>query len=398
MHNAGNAAETAASAEVRSVLLELLGDVDVLAERFLAQLLQVVPYSDGAVAREVLLRDAVATCERVLRRLVGLPVPERLVEVSRDLGRHRAGLDVPLAAVTTGTRLHFRVVWEELAERLPPHALAGAVTLPVQLWQAVEEHSADVQVGYHEAAAALAYERERDRRRLLAAFLASDGEDPDLLAGAAAVLGAGRGDDVFVAVVPTAARGRLAPLLQRPGALRLLDHHAGTLVVGHRPRGAWPTEGPGLPVVPAPLSAVPCGLGPLARGLARVPRAVRLAEHVAAALPAEAAGPARLAHVALDVAAARLGALGEDVAHEVLGELLALAPPERERLLEVVEAFAATGSVAAAAARTYCHRNTVLNRLRRVGECTGLDVTVPRQAAALLLALAVHRRSGPAPG
>ena len=398
VHNTGNAAETAASAAVRSLLLELLADVDRLAERFLSQLVQLVPYSDGAVPREVLLRDAVNTYERVLRRLVDLPVPERLVQLSRDVGRDRAALDVPLSAVTTGTRLHFRVVWEELAERLPAQALAGAVTLPVQLWQAVEEHSGDVQVGYHEAATALAYERERDRRRILAAFLASDGEDPDLLAGAAAVLGAGRSDDVFVALVPLRARGALDPLLRHPGALRPVEHRSGTLVVGHRPRGAWPLEGPGLPTVPAPLLAVPCGVGPLARGLARVPRAVRVAEQVAAALPPGAGGPARLAQVALDVAVTQLGAVGEDVAREVLGELLLLAPPERERLLEALDAFAATGSVAATAARTYCHRNTVLNRLRRVGECTGLDVTVPQQAAVLLLAVAAWRRGSPAQG
>ena len=92
------------------------------------------------------------------------------------MGRDRARIDVPLAAVTTGTRLHFRVVWEELADRLTPEGLAAAVTLPVQLWQAVEEHSNDVQIGYHEAAAALAYARDRDRRRVVEAFLDSDGE------------------------------------------------------------------------------------------------------------------------------------------------------------------------------------------------------------------------------
>ncbi|NAZ77159.1 hypothetical protein GTQ99_17270 [Kineococcus sp. T13] len=390
MHSVGNAAETAA---VRSVLLELLGDVDAIAERFVVALTQVVPYSDGAVERARLLADGVNTYERVLRRLVGMPVPERFVDLSRGLGRHRAQLDVPLAAVTTGTRLHFRIVWEELAERLPPDALVAMVTLPVQLWQAVEEHSTDVQIGYHEAATALAFERDRDRRRAVEAFLDSDGEDGDLLARAAGVLGAGTGDDVFVAFVPGRARNALTAPAARAAGAHLHEWRGGTVVLAHRPRGTWPVDAgaSGRPVVPAVLRVVPCGVGPLAHGLSRVPRALRVAQQVAGALPASATAPARLAGTAVAVAASALGGLRGDLARDVLHELLVLAPPERDRLLETVDAYAETGSVAAAAERTFCHRNTVLNRLRRVAECTGLDVTVPAQSSVLLLALTAWR-------
>ena len=308
VHNGRNLAETAT---VRSVLLELLADVDRLADRFVVQLRQVVPYSDGAVPHAQLVEDGVNTYERVLRRLVDLPVPERLVELSRDVGRHRAGIDVPLSAVTTGTRLHFRVVWEELAERLAPEALVSAVSLPVQLWQAVEEHSSDVQIGYHEAAAVLAHERDRDRRRVVEAFLESDGEDEELLARAAAVLGADPGYDVFVAVVPPRARAAVVGPARRSGSATVHEWRGVTVFLAHRPRGAWPSdpEGPGRPAVPAALADVPCGVGPLARGLARVPRAVRVAEHVAGALPPAATGPVRLARAAVDVAATQLGGL-----------------------------------------------------------------------------------------
>ncbi|MGI4894935.1 MAG: helix-turn-helix domain-containing protein [Janthinobacterium lividum] len=413
MHKAGNVAETAA---VRSVLLELLGDVDRLAEGFLDQLVQIVPYSDGAVSRPQLLSDGISTYERVLRRLVDLPVPDRFVELSRDIGRSRAVLEVPLTAVTTGTRLHFRIVWEELAQRLTPEALAGAVTLPVQLWQAVEEHSADVQIGFHESATSLSYERDRDRRRIVEAFLDSDGEDDELLARAAAVLGAGRGDDLFVAFVPVQGREAVAAVVHRPGGLRVYEWHGGSVVLAHRARGTWPVEsrlvesrsvgsgsgsvelGPvasgvaGRHVVPPALMSVPCGVGPLARGLVRVPRAVRVAEQVAATLGVSARAPVRLADAALAVAATGLGGLREDVARDVLHELLVLSPPERDRLLETVDVFAATGSIAATAERSFCHRNTVLNRLRRIKECTGLDLMVPDQAAAFLLARAAWRQ------
>ncbi|NIZ93462.1 hypothetical protein, partial [Kineococcus rubinsiae] len=280
MHNARNVAETAA---LRSVLLELLGEVDALSATFVGQLLQVVPYSDGAVDTDRLQADGVGTYDRVLRRLADLPVPERLVELSREVGRHRAALDVPLGALTTGTRLHFRVLWEVLADRLSPAELAAAVTLPVQLWQAVEEHSLDVQVGYHEAATALAFERGRDRRRVVEAFLESDGEDDAVLARAASVLGFPRGDDVVVAVVPAGAQAALTAALRAdPGhGLQVHPWQGATVVLAVRRREARRGEEPaGRPPLPAVLRAVPCGVGPLAHGLARVPRSVRAAEQV----------------------------------------------------------------------------------------------------------------------
>ena len=71
----------------------------------------------------------------------------------------------------------------------------------------------------------------------------------------------------------------------------------------------------------------------------------------------------------------------------VLGGLSEAPDRERDRLLDTVRRYAASGAVSEVAAELYCHRNTVLNRLRRFTELTGRDVTVPTQAAAVLLAL-----------
>jgi DNA-binding PucR family transcriptional regulator len=81
-----------------------------------------------------------------------------------------------------------------------------------------------------------------------------------------------------------------------------------------------------------------------------------------------------------------------------LGGLDAVAPPERERLIAAVRRYAEDGSVTDTAASVFCHRNTVLNRLRRVAVLTGRDVTVPADAAILLLALACREISPPSRG
>ena len=55
--------------------------------------------------------------------------------------------------------------------------------------------------------------------------------------------------------------------------------------------------------------------------------------------------------------------------------------------METVRTYGSCGSVQQTAARLYCHRNTVVHRLRRFQELTGCSPTVPRQAALALLAL-----------
>ena len=78
-----------------------------------------------------------------------------------------------------------------------------------------------------------------------------------------------------------------------------------------------------------------------------------------------------------------------------LGRLLELPEEERSVLLETLAAFlGADGSPTRAADELYCHRNTVMHRLRRIEQVTGRSVADPR--ARLLWQLALlgteHRR------
>ena len=93
------------------------------------------------------------------------------------------------------------------------------------------------------------------------------------------------------------------------------------------------------------------------------------------------------------------------LAETVLAGLEPLTAHERERLLETVTAYCDSGSVAETTRRLYCHRNTVLNRLGRFTELTGLRPTRPAEAATVLFALRCARthpgwaaaQDGPAP-
>ncbi|QNN62387.1 helix-turn-helix domain-containing protein [Leucobacter denitrificans] len=48
--------------------------------------------------------------------------------------------------------------------------------------------------------------------------------------------------------------------------------------------------------------------------------------------------------------------------------------------------FLNTGSIAKTSSELFAHRNTVLNRLRRFGELTGIDLRVPAESARVVVA------------
>ena len=80
--------------------------------------------------------------------------------------------------------------------------------------------------------------------------------------------------------------------------------------------------------------------------------------------------------------------LARRLVHRVLGPVADLPGWESEVLLRTLRCYMETGgSVAAVARTTHCHRNTVMHRMRRVQDLTGLSAAHPDQAGELRLAL-----------
>ena len=79
-------------------------------------------------------------------------------------------------------------------------------------------------------------------------------------------------------------------------------------------------------------------------------------------------------------ALARLRRLGPD-GHPTVGTV-----PAYRSVEEAVRSYLRTGNIAETARELFCHRNTVTNRLRRFHELTGIDLTVPEQAARAVVA------------
>lgn len=366
-----------------------MDDIDELIDAFLAELAEIPPYRDELIPLAEVRGDAADSFEMLLRLIAGSPLTGRLGSVSESIGRRRAQAGVPLDVLLRAVRLDFRILWAALIRHADPDDLHALLEGAVTVWEAVERHTVEVHVNYLDEAAVLAREREQERSRILAELLSSDGRDPRVRARTATAL----------EVEPNA---RFAVAAGRPAEQRALRRATDSLrangITAHLyVEGSWPVLIAQLPretrTVPAHwLRGVHCGLGPVAVGLATVPRSVRVGIEIARTLGNDGTGPLRLSQVWAGVAAERLSEPGEALADEVLAALDSASESERDRLIQTANSYFRSGSVAATAQELSCHRNTVLNRVRRLGDLTGDALSRPEHAALVLLALRVRAR------
>ncbi|KRV48213.1 hypothetical protein AQ490_25760 [Wenjunlia vitaminophila] len=141
-----------------------------------------------------------------------------------------------------------------------------------------------------------------------------------------------------------------------------------------------------LPTAPGRCTGVSLDVS----GLSELGTARRLAE-LAARTVTSREGAACLA----DELPAALLVVRPDLAGELsqrtLAPVLALEPSDRDLLLATLKAWLdADGASSRAATALYCHRNTVLNRLRRLERLTRRSLSVPRDLVELSLALQAH--------
>lgn len=370
-----------------NLLTQLRDDVDGVVDEFVSRVRVIPPYRRGAVPVDRLVTDARLTFEYLLRRIAGQPIPELLADIGPSIGRDRARRGVPLNDLLTAVRMDFRVLWSALREQVEPRLEPLLVEHVEDVWNAVEEYTNQIQLSYQVEAALLASERQGERTMLVAELLNSQNPDADDVLRVATALGIDTRAELLVAAA-AASNGRML----RRAADRL---SAGGRVVHVQSSGRYSVliarwdGGEGAPVRAA-LAGVPCGVGPLAHGLAQVPRSARLAREIVDALP-DAEGPKELADAWLPLAGSRLADTAAELVDSVLGGLAGAPAVEHARLLETVRCYAECGSVGEVATSLYCHRNTVLNRLRRFTELTGRDVTVPAESATILLALSCLR-------
>ncbi|WP_139982558.1 PucR family transcriptional regulator [Nocardioides litoris] len=311
-------------------------------------------------------------------------------DAARATGRRRAEQGMPLDHVLRSFRMGGRHVWEDLIEWGADLLDAGELRdIGTQLWEVVDVTSAEVASSYHAHERAVVRADEQQRAELWEGLLGGRARDPRFAHGAAMSLDLAVDGDLLVVAAAHLDRW-LADDQLAPHATAWVERTEG--VVGLVAlRDDDPAEA--LAALRGLVARVrtPIGVSSVAHGLVGVPEGLReatLALRAQGRRPGLAPFDDRVPE-ALLLSAPEMAALLVD---RWLRPVLALPGPEARALVDTLEAWvAAGGSTTATASAVHCHRNTVINRLRRITEVTGRAFTEARPPVELDLALRAHR-------
>ena len=365
-----------------AIAARILARVDDVLPRLAVAYKEVPEYAElpaGVLESEVIPTSR-AIVEAFLEPIVAgeEPDPGQLDEIPR-MGRRRLEMGVPLEPVLHVYRIASRGLWDELVSATQPGEEAALADLGGR-WMDFMDQAASIMAAAYLAASHESLRSLDERRRALV----------DALLNAA-----GPAEVAAVSI-------RFSTVLASTYAPVVVDGpHAGAridLVLQAAPEGTigGHREGRLLLLVPAPVADVAPMLGQAGPGT------------VLTWADAAAPGPALLGAVgdaetllhAARAAGLTQGAFGPD--DLLVEQLLAgnprvasalthkvrdsLAGRDHDGLItSTLRTFLATGSVPETAKVEVVHPNTVLYRLKRVRELTGLDPRVPADAALLVL-------------
>ncbi|MCY7396186.1 MAG: helix-turn-helix domain-containing protein [Nocardioides sp.] len=389
-------------AEGRAFLVEHRGTrVEVLADRLVDTIVRDVPgyRAAGLVPRADLWLSCLDNIRRVLDLLAETVEDGALshdpaspaLQAARATGRRRAEQGQPLDDVLRSFRMGGRMIWEDLLDQAGDRLGADDVrVMGTALWEVVDVTSSQVAVAYHAHERAVVRADEQLRAELWEGVLGGRAKDPAFAAQASRSLDLPvDGDFVVVDTLDAdvlAAATTLAPhasaWVRRArsvvGVVLLRDDDGRAAMAGLRVVAAGP------PVHPFGVSGVVHGLGEVDAG------------HRQAVLARESldgrGGVAAFEDRLPDVLLLSSPEISARLVQVWLGPLLALSESEVGPLLDTLRAWVvAGGSPSRTAELVPCHRNTVLNRLRRVSELTGRALSDQAPPLDLELALRAHR-------
>ncbi|MFJ4208985.1 PucR family transcriptional regulator [Paenarthrobacter sp. NPDC089675] len=390
MHNV----ETSGLSTRWSELVDQLdGRLDELARAFTTRVREIPEYGESQVTIQEITETARETFRRLIRGLkAGHPnSQDGLLDFASDLGSKRARAGIPPESLTSAVRLDFTILWAELLEIAKPEDAMLLASRVDQVWRVVDEFATRTHTSYLTERVRMAQEESSIQREFIARLFNQSTPSLETSAQVASALGINP-DSRFALVAASGEPGaQLRSAVTRLGAARpkLFLHESGGNTYVFWPLSTSRSSGTrARSAIPAALSTVPCGYVPEVLGLRALPAAARTAETLAALLRPRDAGPLSADSAWARLAQQNLQDAGLDLAAELEEALAECKGGERERLLETVRHYLTTGNVTLTSEQLFCHRNTILNRLNRFQELTGIDLAVPASAARLVVAWA----------
>ena len=314
--------------------------------------------------------------EMFLRLLSDAPLSDWLRTYPERIGTRRARQGIEIESLLEGVRTNFTVLWHALRDELEDEHPKLLVAKVDQLLALVERHVSRVQLAHSEETARIAKDTQYATDRTLMAFLSQEDPAQDATEAAAGALGDARPEEHWLAL---ALAPRSREVESESGWSHKVPWQNAMIMLS-----CSSTSAPALPDAiekgvlsrhPVPLHSVPR----IARAMLRLTGLLRPTDQ----------------EVFLDELLMRelhAGTIARMGGAELLigDDFRETRQVERDRLLQTFKAYYSCGSVGGTAAEQFCHRNTVVTRLRRIRELTGFDPYVPRDAAVLALAWGVE--------
>lgn len=374
--------------EWHNIVKEVHADVPALVDDFLAAFSEVGNYGESVVTDQELRLTAFEVLSMIMDVLAGASNETKLHRHAEELGRRRAQQGVPIASLVDAIQLDFNVIWARLrlAARSNPQALIEHVD---ELHGIVTKYNFYVRDAFRREQARAAQDMRLANVRYLERLYASESLGKIGLAEVSQVLG--------VAVDAPCTAVVFHPGTSIEARSQFEAHTSSGTTFGHTFRGMyavfWVMTGPESPLeIPKAITKLPGVRFQSLRGLAQVRSAVRSASQIF-----RSTGPLERLEESKDL----LWAVAGDALVDFVGSGVTELTAEIHRLrtsdpalIDTVTTYLGTGSIKETAAKMYCHRNTVINRLRQFSAATRQDITNPQDAALVLLSL---RRNGVPP-
>ncbi|MDJ0339713.1 helix-turn-helix domain-containing protein [Cryobacterium sp. PH31-O1] len=308
--------------------------------------------------------------------------------IATDVGVSRARAGIPIESLMTAIRLDFSILWGELTAIAKDGDAGLLVRHADRVWNIVDSYASQTQSTYMAERQRMQSEASSVRQGYVAALFGETSPPAEMLSQIAGELDIDQAGAFCVAMAlgedMAGLRVVVASAAHRDG--EIFTYHLGDGLVAFWPRDDRP--GSAVQEAAAQISSLRLGLVEAVRGIADLRGAARRARELAQLLTPQDSQALTMTIAWARIARRRLGASGSPIAGDVEAALAQCGGAERNRLVEAVRAYLASGSIAASADTLFCHRNTLMNRLRRFADITGVDVTVPQQAARLVVAWA----------
>lgn len=383
---AAPAASVSVSFSVEPGWLELLDrlDAESLTEIFLSRITEIDGYQAPPLPRSEIRRTAVLSFIAILDGLRSGQLDDA-VAIATDVGVSRARAGVSLSSLLEAVRLDFAVLWDALTAVAEVEDAQVIVRHTSMMLRIVDGYVTQTQNAYIAEAQRIREESASLRRELLESLFSALHTSPEQLNLLARELQVEVATPLLVAAAigndAVALHVELAELERRGCVVH--THYLDGAVIAFLP--AVTKSRTHDTMCFARLSELRIGLTTAGDGLAGLLAGARIARDLALALK-----PDELKAMTWDrgwarLAAHELAASGKPLMADIDAALAECSPARRERLLESVLSYLRTGSIADSSAELFCHRNTLSKNLQQFREITGIDPTIPNEAARLVV-------------